>query len=130
MYHTETPHASWTTNDDPRITPFGKFLRKTRLDEMPQFINVFLGHMNIVGPRPEQPIIAKQLNANVENYNIRHSTLPGITGLAQIQLPSDRTVSDVRQKLAVDLEYIKSQSVWNDLKIMLKTPGIMFRIGN
>lgn len=118
----------WTTPNDPRITPIGLWLRKTRLDELPQFVNVLLGHMNVVGPRPEQPRTAQYLTLTVEGYDERHNILPGITGLAQIQLPSDKRISDVRAKLAVDQEYIKTQSVLTDLKIMFKTPGIMFRI--
>jgi lipopolysaccharide/colanic/teichoic acid biosynthesis glycosyltransferase len=118
----------WTTLNDPRITPIGLWLRKTRLDELPQFINVLLGHMNVVGPRPEQPRTAEYLSTTLEGYDQRHDTLPGITGLAQIKLPADKRISDVRAKLAVDQEYIKSQSVLTDLKIMCKTPSIMFRI--
>lgn len=129
MYHNvEDLNPSWTMHNDPRITPVGKMLRRTRLDELPQFINVLLGHMNVVGPRPEQPKIAEQLRTSIIDYDIRHSTLPGITGLAQIRLPSDTTVSDARQKLAVDKEYIQSQSVITDLRIMFRTPTIMFRI--
>lgn len=118
----------WAIPSDPRITRIGGFLRKTRLDELPQFINVLLGHMNVVGPRPEQPRTAEYLSTTLEGYNQRHDTLPGITGLAQIKLPADKRISDVRAKLVIDQEYIKSQSVWNDLKIMVKTPGIMFRV--
>ena len=118
----------WAIPSDPRITPIGGFLRKTRLDELPQFINVLLGHMNVVGPRPEQPRTAEYLRTTLEGYDQRHDTLPGITGLAQIKLPADKRISDVRAKLVVDQEYIKTQSVLTDLKIMFKTPGIMFRI--
>lgn len=118
----------WAIPSDPRITPIGGFLRKTRLDELPQFINVLFGHMNVVGPRPEQPRTAEYLSQTLEGYNQRHETLPGITGLAQIKLPADKRISDVRAKLVVDQEYIKTQSVLTDLKIMVKTPGIMFRI--
>ncbi len=82
----------------------------------------------MVGPRPEQVKIAEELRTKLVDYDVRHSTLPGITGLAQVKLPSDRTVSDARQKLAVDKEYIQSQSVITDLRIMFRTPTIMFRI--
>jgi len=128
MYHRIPVDETWTTPNDPRITNIGKFLRKTRLDELPQFVNVLMGHMNIVGPRPEQPRIVENLRMKLDGYDERHTTLPGITGLAQIRLPFDKTISDVRRKLAVDREYIKTQSVITDLKIMFKTPGIMFRI--
>lgn len=128
MYHGIPVDETWTTPNDPRITNIGKFLRKTRLDELPQFVNVLMGHMNIVGPRPEQPKIVENLRMKLDGYDERHTTLPGITGLAQIRLPFDKTISDVRRKLAVDREYIKTQSVITDLKIMFKTPGVMFRI--
>jgi lipopolysaccharide/colanic/teichoic acid biosynthesis glycosyltransferase len=119
---------SWSSPNDPRVTSVGTFLRRTRLDELPQLFNVLLGHMNVVGPRPEQPTIAQNLQRELKGYEHRHDTLPGITGLAQVRLPYDRTISDVRRKLAVDMEYIQTQSVLNDLKIMVKTPGVMFRV--
>jgi len=122
-----TDHV-WSSETDPRVTSVGKILRRTRLDELPQLFNVILGHMNVVGPRPEQLMIVKNLHNTLEGYAQRHDTLPGITGLAQIRLPYDRTISDVRRKLAVDMEYIQTQSVLNDLKIIIKTPDIMFRV--
>ena len=128
MYDGFYTNQYWTSPNDPRITPVGKFLRRTRLDELPQLFNVLLGHMNVVGPRPEQPLVTKILRCELNEYDHRHNTLPGITGLAQVRLPYDRTISDVRRKLAVDLEYIQTQSVLNDLKIMMKTPGVMFRV--
>ena len=136
-FYADNPHVDarlrktgefWAIPSDPRITRVGGFLRKTRLDELPQFINVLLGHMNVVGPRPEQPRTVEYLRTTIEGYDQRLDTLPGITGLAQIKLPADKRISDVRAKLAVDQEYIKSQSVLTDLKIMCKTPSIMFRI--
>ncbi len=128
MYDTFYTDQHWTSPDDPRVTSIGKFLRRTRLDELPQLFNVLLGHMNVVGPRPEQPMVAQNLQRELNGYQHRHDTLPGITGLAQVRLPYDRTISDVRRKLAVDMEYIQTQSVLNDLKIMMKTPGVMFRV--
>jgi lipopolysaccharide/colanic/teichoic acid biosynthesis glycosyltransferase len=128
MYHDVEVDETWSMANDPRITSIGKFLRRTRLDELPQLANVLVGHMNVVGPRPEQPKIANKLRKTLQGYDDRHNTLPGITGLSQIKLPYDKTISDVRRKLVVDKEYIKTQSVINDLKIMCKTPSTMFRI--
>ena len=116
----------WTSEQDSRITPIGKFLRKTRLDELPQFYNVIIGNMNVVGPRPEQPRIAVELGKTIDGYRDRMKVLPGITGLAQVSLPPDQTVDDVRNKLELDKKYISTQSIWNDFCIMAKTPMIMF----
>jgi lipopolysaccharide/colanic/teichoic acid biosynthesis glycosyltransferase len=116
----------WATENDSRITPIGKFLRKTRLDELPQFVNVVLGNMNVVGPRPEQPEIAQQLRKLIKGYGKRTEVLPGITGLAQITLPPDQTIEDVQKKLELDKQYIANQSILNDFWIMMKTPIVMF----
>ena len=116
----------WATENDTRITPIGNFLRKTRLDELPQFVNVVLGNMNVVGPRPEQPEIAQQLRKLIKGYGKRTEVLPGITGLAQITLPPDQTVEDVQKKLELDKQYIANQSILNDFWIMMKTPIVMF----
>jgi lipopolysaccharide/colanic/teichoic acid biosynthesis glycosyltransferase len=126
MYATHNKQV-WASEDDNRITPIGKFLRKTRLDELPQFYNVVIGNMNVVGPRPEQPRIAVELGKTIDGYHDRMEVLPGITGLAQVTLPPDQTVNDVRNKLKLDKEYIRTQSVWTDLLIMMKTPIVMFR---
>ena len=120
------PTQVWATENDTRITPIGKFLRKTRLDELPQFINVVLGSMNVVGPRPEQPEIAQQLRKLIKGYGKRTEVLPGITGLAQITLPPDQTIEDVQKKLELDKQYIANQSILNDFWIMMKTPIVMF----
>jgi lipopolysaccharide/colanic/teichoic acid biosynthesis glycosyltransferase len=116
----------WATENDSRITPIGNFLRKTRLDELPQFVNVVLGNMNVVGPRPEQPEIAQQLRKLIKGYGKRTEVLPGITGLAQITLPPDQTIEDVQKKLELDKQYIANQSILNDFWIMMKTPIVMF----
>ncbi len=116
----------WATENDTRITPIGKFLRKTRLDELPQFVNVVLGSMNVVGPRPEHPEIAQKLRKLIKGYGKRTEVLPGITGLAQITLPPDQTIEDVQKKLELDKQYIANQSILNDFWIMMKTPIVMF----
>lgn len=126
MTHTDHCPQVWAGKDDPRITTIGRFLRRTRLDELPQFVNVVLGHMNIVGPRPEQPKIVVKLKNTVDGYTDRHSVLPGITGLAQISQPPDTSIEDVVNKLKLDKFYIDNQSASYDLSIMVKTPLIMF----
>ncbi len=122
--------AVWATQDDPRVTVVGRFLRQFRLDELPQLINVLTGDMNLAGPRPERPAIFNQLRDQIPNYQLRQKARPGITGLAQISQKYDSTIEDVRRKVEYDLEYIQRASVWEDLKIMAKTiPVILFRRG-
>ncbi len=122
--------AVWAAKDDPRVTLVGRFLRQYRLDELPQLVNVLRGEMNIVGPRPERPAIVRDLREEIEDYRARHRALPGITGLAQINHHYDRCLDDVRTKVTYDLEYIRRQSLWEDLKIMIKTvPVMLFRRG-
>jgi lipopolysaccharide/colanic/teichoic acid biosynthesis glycosyltransferase len=116
---------TWARPDDTRITPIGRILRKCRLDELPQLFNVLKGDMNVVGPRPEQPNILLNLRGRIGRYHQRQRVLPGITGLAQIHLCYDRTLADVRRKVALDLQYISRQSALEDLKIMLQTVPVM-----
>lgn len=115
----------WAQKGDPRITPIGRVLRKYRLDELPQLINVLRGDMNVVGPRPEQPEIFEELRASIEKYQERQRILPGITGWAQVNQTYDQCLEDVRRKVAFDLEYTKRQSVSEDLRIMLRTLPVM-----
>jgi len=118
----------WASPDDPRVTPIGRILRKYRLDELPQLINVLKGDMNIVGPRPEQPEIFIDLRTRIDQYPKRQEILPGITGWAQINHHYDASIEDVRNKLRYDLEYLGRRSVLEDLKIMAKTiPVMVFR---
>lgn len=120
----------WCAERDPRITALGRFLRRSRLDELPQLVNVLLGDMNVVGPRPEQPDIFASLRTEVAGYALRQRVRPGITGLAQITLPYDTCVEDVRKKVAADLRYIAEQSLTTDLRIMLRTfPVMLTRFG-
>jgi lipopolysaccharide/colanic/teichoic acid biosynthesis glycosyltransferase len=100
-------------------------LRAFRLDELPQLFNVLKGDMNIVGPRPEQPAIFANLSEELSHYRRRQKVLPGITGLAQITLPYDQDLNDVRNKVDLDLEYIRQRSVGQDLLIMAKTMPVM-----
>jgi lipopolysaccharide/colanic/teichoic acid biosynthesis glycosyltransferase len=122
--------AVWAKPGDSRVTPVGDFLRKTRLDELPQLINVVLGDMNIVGPRPERPSIFAELRENIASYPLRQQARPGITGWAQINRAYDSSIDDVRAKVEFDLEYLERQSVLEDLKIMARTlPVLLFKRG-
>jgi lipopolysaccharide/colanic/teichoic acid biosynthesis glycosyltransferase len=121
---------TWATPDDPRVTPVGRVLRKTRLDELPQLFNVLRGDMNVVGPRPEQPQIFQHLRERIDRYPERQRVLPGITGWAQINLQYDQDVEDVRQKVELDLEYAARLSAMEDLRIMMKTVPVMFFRGS
>jgi len=122
--------AVWAQQRDPRVTAVGGVLRQYRLDELPQLLNVLRGEMNIVGPRPERPTIFAELREHIAEYPLRQRAKPGITGLAQINHHYDRSVDDVRTKVQYDLEYIRRQSVAEDLRIMLKTvPVILWRRG-
>jgi lipopolysaccharide/colanic/teichoic acid biosynthesis glycosyltransferase len=117
--------AIWATRDDPRVTRVGRVLRRTRLDELPQLINVLRGEMNIVGPRPERPSIAARLRREVDGYALRYRVRPGITGWAQINHPYDSSIEDVRAKVRYDLEYLSRRSVREDLRIMARTVPVM-----
>lgn len=121
----EEPGEVWASEDDARITPLGRLLRPSRLDELPQLWNVLKGDMNIVGPRPEQPGIFEELRDELDRYPVRQKVLPGITGLAQVTQGYDETVEDVRRKLGYDLEYIERRSPLEDLRIMARTAPVM-----
>jgi lipopolysaccharide/colanic/teichoic acid biosynthesis glycosyltransferase len=116
----------WAEENDPRVTRVGRFLRRTRLDELPQFWNVLKGDMSIVGPRPERPQFVRQLRNEIGHYPLRHQVPPGITGWAQVNRRADQTVDDVRIKIDYDLEYLQRRSLWFDIWIMLKTFPVMF----
>jgi lipopolysaccharide/colanic/teichoic acid biosynthesis glycosyltransferase len=120
----------WADPNDKRVTPIGRVLRKYRLDELPQLINVLKGDMNVVGPRPEQPNIFITLDKQISGYASRQRVLPGITGWAQINHHYDCCVDDVKKKLSFDLEYIERQTPLTDLKIMARTiPVIITKRG-
>jgi lipopolysaccharide/colanic/teichoic acid biosynthesis glycosyltransferase len=122
--------AVWAQPADPRVTPLGRVLRQYRLDELPQLFNVLGGEMNIVGPRPERPAIFAELRSHIAEYPMRQRAKPGITGLAQINHHYDRSLDDVRTKVRYDLEYLRRQSLREDLRIMLKTiPTVLLRRG-
>ena len=116
----------WATPRDPRVTPVGKFLRGTHLDELPQLWNVLRGEMSLVGPRPERPEIAAQLVKALPRYAERLKVRPGLTGLAQVQLPPDTDIESVRIKLLHDLYYVERLSPWFDLQLLLATVPRVF----
>jgi len=118
----------WATPNDPRVFPVGRFLRATHLDELPQLWNILRGDMSLVGPRPERAPIAGQLRKVLPRFDERLRALPGLTGLAQIQLPPDQYLDDVQQKLACDLHYMSHESVWLDLRILCCTALGLFMI--
>jgi sugar transferase (PEP-CTERM system associated) len=115
----------WAAKDDPRVTRLGGFLRRYRLDELPQFINVIRGDMSFVGPRPERPVFVEQLRKVISYYDERHSVRPGITGWAQVQYHYAASVEDAACKLEYDLFYLKNMSLLFDLAIVLKTVRIV-----
>ena len=117
--------AVWAVQNDPRVTPIGAVLRKSRLDELPQLLNVLKGDMNIVGPRPERPQIFVELSQQIADYPLRALAKPGITGLAQINHTYDTCIESVRVKVRYDLEYLRTATLWTDLRIMVMTLPVM-----
>lgn len=114
--------AQWAKPGDARITPLGKILRKTRLDELPQLINILKGEMSLVGPRPERPeIIEKQLAPHIPYYALRHLVKPGVTGWAQVTFRYGFSQEDSKEKLQYDLFYVKNRSIWLDVLVIIKT---------
>ena len=111
----------WASENDPRITPMGRFIRKTRLDEIPQFFNVLKGEMSLVGPRPERPFFVEQLKQEIPWYVRRIKMKPGITGWAQVKHKYDASIEDVKQKVLYDLYYFENMSLRLDLKILVRT---------
>jgi len=117
----KTSGPRWATPGDPRITPVGYFMRQTHLDELPQLWNVLRGEMSLVGPRPERPEFVPSLEQAIPHYRDRLQVRPGVTGLAQVQLPADTDLASVRRKLAYDLYYLRHVNLWLDLRLILCT---------
>lgn len=113
--------AVWASRKDPRVTLVGKIIRKLHLDELPQLYNVIRGDMSLVGPRPERPEFVEALEEKIDGYCHRSLVKPGITGYAQLNLPSDIDLNDVRKKLVLDFEYIENASMWFDLRLIFGT---------
>jgi lipopolysaccharide/colanic/teichoic acid biosynthesis glycosyltransferase len=113
--------AVWASDGDPRITRIGRYLRQFRIDELPQFLNVLKGDMNLVGPRPERPEFVRILEEEIPYYSIRHSIKPGITGWAQVKGSYSGTIDESREKLEYDLFYLKNKSFKFDMLIIFKT---------
>lgn len=117
--------ARWASNNDSRVTRVGQFIRLTRLDELPQLVNVLRGEMSFVGPRPERPQFVDMLNQEVRYYTVRHCMKPGITGWAQLRYPYGASVDDAAEKLRYDLFYVKNHGLLFDLMIMLQTVEVV-----
>jgi len=118
--------ARWAEKSDPRITKVGRVLRGSRLDELPQLLNITKGNMSFVGPRPERPEFVEELTDAIPYYPERHLAKPGITGWAQLSYPYGASVEDAREKLQFDLYYLKHQSMLLDLLIILRTVEVVF----
>ena len=117
--------AVWASESDPRITPFGRILRFTRIDELPQLFNVIRGEMSLIGPRPERPEITQEIAKIIPSFKKRLAVKAGITGLAQIQTGYASSLEASKKKAAFDILYIKHRSLWLDFMIVLKTIGVM-----
>jgi sugar transferase (PEP-CTERM system associated) len=123
----EAAGAKWATKDDPRVTRVGMFMRKTRLDEVPQLWNVLRGDMGFVGPRPERPEFVPWLSEQIPYFNLRHMIRPGLTGWAQVRYGYGSTLAEAREKLEFDLYYIKHMTLGLDLLIMFETVKTILR---
>jgi lipopolysaccharide/colanic/teichoic acid biosynthesis glycosyltransferase len=117
--------AIWATRGDPRVTRVGAFARKTRLDELPQLLNVLRGDMSFVGPRPERPEFVQELEQRIPYYRERHTVKPGITGWAQLCYPYGASEQDAAEKLQYDLYYVKNHSLLFDLMILVQTAEVV-----
>lgn len=116
----------WASENDNRLIPVGKFLRKAHIDEIPQFINILKGDMSLIGPRPERPLFVEKFKQEIPDYEKRLEVKPGLTGLAQVWHKYDETIDDVRKKVKYDLLYIKKICLWTDLRIMFRTVRVVF----
>ncbi len=125
MLHLNKHTGKFATDEQYRITHFGQIIRKYRIDELPQVLNIINGDMNLIGPRPEQYDIAKKYIKNIDDYSCRHQIRPGITGLAQVRQGYTDSEDGTRAKLKNDLEYIENLSFKNDLKIVIRTIKII-----
>jgi exopolysaccharide biosynthesis polyprenyl glycosylphosphotransferase len=125
----EASGAQWAKKNDSRITRVGRFLRKTRIDELPQLLNVLKGDMSFIGPRPERPEFVTELENQIPFYQMRHMVRPGLTGWAQVCYPYGASVEDAKEKLQYEIYYIKHHSLWLDFLILLRTVKVVLRMG-
>ena len=127
----EKDGAAWAAKNDARITRVGRVIRKLRIDEIPQAVNVIRGDMSFVGPRPERPEFVKILEREIPNYHLRHVVRPGITGWAQVKYEYGASIEDARIKMQYDMHYIEHFSLWRDFVILLMTVRVaLFGIGS
>jgi lipopolysaccharide/colanic/teichoic acid biosynthesis glycosyltransferase len=115
----------WATSSDDRVTRVGRFIRKVRIDEIPQIINVLAGDMSFIGPRPERPFFVEQLKQHIAYYDLRHRVRPGITGWAQVNYPYGASIDDAKRKFAYDLYYVKNNDVLLDFVILVQTVRVI-----
>ena len=127
IVNAERDGPQWSRKNDPRITKFGKFLRKYRLDELPQLISVIKGEMSLIGPRPERPEMENLLKEKIPHYNIRNFVKPGISGWAQVNFHYGANIDDSINKLSYDIYYVKNFSLALDIIILFKTLKIIFQ---
>jgi len=113
--------STWTTERDPRITPFGAWLRRTHIDELPQMLNILRGDLSVVGPRPEQPHYVQELTGKISFYRLRHLVRPGLTGWAQVKYPYGSSNLDAFEKLQYEFYYLRRQSLVLDVRIIGRT---------
>jgi lipopolysaccharide/colanic/teichoic acid biosynthesis glycosyltransferase len=122
--------ARWATKNDSRVTPVGAFMRKTRIDELPQLFSVLKGEMSLIGPRPERPTFVAELRKHIPFYDLRHSIKPGLTGWAQVRSGYGASIEDARRKHQFDLYYVKNHSLVLDLLVLIETVSVVvFREG-
>ena len=127
----ERDGAVWALENDDRVTRFGRFIRKFRIDELPQLWNVLKGDMSLVGPRPERPVFVEKLAETIPFYHIRHDIQPGITGWAQVCYPYGASQEDALRKLEYDLYYMKNLSIPMDLLVVFMTvKTVLFKKGS
>jgi lipopolysaccharide/colanic/teichoic acid biosynthesis glycosyltransferase len=119
--------AQWAKRNDPRITKIGSWLRRTRIDELPQLVSVLKGEMSLIGPRPERPEIELDLEERIPHYRCRHWVRPGLSGWAQVCYPYGASFADSRMKLSYDIFYLRNANLFLDAFILIKTIRLVFR---
>jgi lipopolysaccharide/colanic/teichoic acid biosynthesis glycosyltransferase len=115
----------WATAKDARVTRVGSIIRRYRIDEFPQLVNVLKGEMSLVGPRPERPFFVEQLTSQVPFYALRHTVKPGVTGWAQVRYDYGASIEDALEKLQYDLYYVKNHSLFLDVQVLVETVGVV-----